>query len=517
MMAQFPNIRDKHSYFPPTFPIDDQIVRVGPMSSKLAREKREWLAYVMHHPIYSIETSSAENGQGQVYSCIGEYPDQNGDSKPAWVKVHTDHEGNLLKLTVSDFPAGDWQEEGNFRPLAKPKIDASEIAAKSLTRFRQAAAATTVQQQMLNLGPAWKDGNREHKPVQDIDMNNLSNAQAGTLRQLFINDAIDMDPFDKMHVTDIWENLEAKLGEEVADIYNKNDLFKLKEIVREHLTDSEREKLKEILGKHHHDTDIRALSKGNLKLLISKINENKQPLLDYEKAFLGRLLNTRFFITHATESSLDIDLKDEEGNSIKDEEGNQILALFSRNKLLEKDDLDFDEKHTEETDLSKVASDDHVFFSLESGEMPQKLKSRFGDRMLRFPFENKAVQATATLSLVNPMEGGSHNPTSRLKNLMKFDGVYDIKQIMQRLEYRTHSAEDTIFHGSDMLMGLGLAIIDACRDHLPAELAQEMLEKEDINNIVNGLFKPEIMVPRHFFATAHDDTKITKMEAPPSS
>ncbi len=88
------------------------------------------------------------------------------------------------------------------------------------------------------------------------------------------------------------------------------------------------------------------------------------PLRDYEKRFLDHFLSTRLYATHATRPGA---LPQREEN----------VSLFSRKKLQEHR-IGFPEGNTEAQDIEGYASDDHVFFSLEAGDTPQKPTSRFG-------------------------------------------------------------------------------------------------------------------------------------------
>ncbi len=64
-----------------------------------------------------------------------------------------------------------------------------------------------------------------------------------------------------------------------------------------------------------------------------------------------------------------------------------------------------------------------------------------------------------------------------------------------------------MFHGRQMKAGLGLAIIKNCRDNVPLAIGAKLLsvgKDEDTNYLLNGLFRPTVMVPRHFFGTPVD-------------
>jgi hypothetical protein len=218
---------------------------------------------------------------------------------------------------------------------------------------------------------------------------------------------------------------------------------------------------------------------------------------------MSKLFQQPFFATHATTRDVPVDRPD------------GSVSLFSRAKLQERD-IPFKDVHSTDTDISEIAGDDQVYFSLECGDEPQKGESRFGDRMMRFALDHPAFVKTGVMTLVDPLLGSPPSATERFDAIsghyrddMDDEPSEEEREVVARLDNRFFGADESAFHGPHMLEGLGLNILSTLRDHVPMQVAQTMLYNEDVNRLVNGLFRPQIMVPRHFFAQPHDQAHIT--------
>lgn len=230
---------------------------------------------------------------------------------------------------------------------------------------------------------------------------------------------------------------------------------------------------------------------------VSKLRQQLTPLRDYEKSFMDTFLKTRLYATHATRPGA---LNEKDGK----------VALFSRQKLSERG-IDFPVGNTEGQDIEDYASDDHVFFSLEAGDKPKKPSSRFGTELLRFDFEHAAIQKTGILNLVDPATGLPPPALDRFLAIESHSNSDEKSEALENLSALEYTPKESLFRGHQMKSGLALAVIKTCRDNLPESIGKKMLEAKnggDINALVNGLFRPSIMVPRHFFGTPSDRTKI---------
>jgi len=254
------------------------------------------------------------------------------------------------------------------------------------------------------------------------------------------------------------------------------------------------------------ETTIKSLSRDNLKGLHVRLQGAKldKPLAPYEQAFLTRFFDAPLSITHAT-NALDKVQNSETG----------VVSLSSRQKLL-RDGVAFPRENTSQMDIQALANDDHVFFALESGDTLQKPSSRFGKNVLRFDLDSPAIQQQATLHLFDVLNGFPE----AVKHLDTLKSLHHRDQMLtgDMLDKHEHSrygvdAKGSLFQGKDMKRGLGLAIIDRTRA-LPEALRAQILEKEDINALINGLFRPQVLVPRTFVGKPLDVNQVNNNRAP---
>jgi len=230
---------------------------------------------------------------------------------------------------------------------------------------------------------------------------------------------------------------------------------------------------------------------------ISALRLALAPLREYETKFIDHFLATRLFATHATRPGA---LDDQSGH----------VSIFSRAKLQERG-IEFPETNTEAQDIEGYATDDHVFFSLEAGNEPQKPVSRFGQELLRFDFDHPAIQQTGILNLVDPATGLPPPALDRFPAIENHPDQFEKAHALENLSNAEYSPKESLFHGSHMKTGLGLAIIKNCRDNVPDSIGKKLLSTgtdEDTNKLLNGLFRPTIMVPRHFFGTPVDKASL---------
>lgn len=231
---------------------------------------------------------------------------------------------------------------------------------------------------------------------------------------------------------------------------------------------------------HHHLYDI---SKTNLRRLYKELGS----LNDLERQFIEYFLAAPFFATHYTDAPVKGD--------------NGTVSLFSRQKLVDRDII-FDKGHSTLGDILILGNDDFVFFSLEAGTTLKKTSSRFGGTVYRFNFNDSRFCDTAWLSLVE-----MHMPqTPYLERYI--EGL--TPEEYSRLSQRLLQPLEIIFAGGDMKVGIALSIVCDVRKNLSSDSQIRLFSNIDdvrINKLVNGFYRPEIKVARHFFSNDYmEDT-----------
>lgn len=173
---------------------------------------------------------------------------------------------------------------------------------------------------------------------------------------------------------------------------------------------------------------------------------------------------------------------------------NGVVSLYSREKLIERG-IDFDMDHTASQDISQLSNDDFVFFALEYGMYPKKHASRFGTTLYRFDFDEPLFQEVAWLSLVEMLYSVTPDLSRHIKGLRPEE--------YRKLSGRGIPPLSAVFIGKDMKTGLALSIINDLRQHVSIECREALLQNPDevrMDGLINGLYRPEIKVPRHFFS-----------------
>ncbi|MCS4496689.1 hypothetical protein NXS97_21305 [Pantoea sp. B623] len=230
---------------------------------------------------------------------------------------------------------------------------------------------------------------------------------------------------------------------------------------------------------------VKSISGNNLRNLYKKIGK----LSHYEIVFLKRFFGTNFLLTHTT------------NQNILDESGH--AKLFSRQKLLNKG-IAFPLANTQEADLKQLATDDHVFFSIEESGQKGKVHSRFGRYKFSFPLENVSSSKNALMHLFDPITKAFPYPPKWLKGFECLD-ENDQNTVMKHLNEHVNGLNtlNSFFHGDHILPGLAFSIIERCR-YLPEKMNKDILEKSDLNSVINGLFRPQILFPKQFIAKPVD-------------
>lgn len=225
---------------------------------------------------------------------------------------------------------------------------------------------------------------------------------------------------------------------------------------------------------------IRALSRANKQKLYTSL---AFPALTHEeKEFLHKFLAVSFFATHATRVNSPL---------------GSTLELFSRQKLITRN-KSFNTSNSPPEDIALLGNDDFVFFSLEVGAAPKKTDSRFGDVCYRVNFRHSIFVDYSWLSLV---EMRFAQTPEVCRHLML--PPEDLKILSRR---KLFPSTNIVFFGKDMIIGIALSILKDAR--LLSKDGQRrilsMLSEDDLNKIVNGFYRPEIKVPRHFFSRDYE-------------
>lgn len=221
-------------------------------------------------------------------------------------------------------------------------------------------------------------------------------------------------------------------------------------------------------------SDFKDFSNNNYRAISQSIGK----LSNDEKLFFSEFLTSSFYVCHATNSQEVINV-------------NNDLVLFSRKKLIESR-IKFNMDNTAEEDISGLANDDNVFFSLEIGIPPQKMPidgkgSRFGNNIYKIPLTNQSFDFSS-LYLFDQLE--MDIPNCRIAGISE-----EAKKI---LSSRTYSRKSICFYGKKSIPALTLSIIAAAR--LLSENDRSILlgartDKEK-NDLLRYLFRVEIRVPR---------------------
>ncbi|WP_157655046.1 hypothetical protein [Burkholderia ubonensis] len=231
---------------------------------------------------------------------------------------------------------------------------------------------------------------------------------------------------------------------------------------------------------------VRDLSKTNLRELYRDLG----PLNDQEKQFVERFLVMPFSATHSTAAPVKAD--------------SGTVSLFSRQKLIDRHII-FNQENSPQEDIKLLGNDDFVFLSLEAGSDPKKPSSRFGGVTYRFDFDDPHFRNTAWLSLVEMRFARTPNLDRHIEDLSQDE--------YSRLSKRTLQPFQTVFAGGDMKAGIALSIVRDVRENLSQDAQARVLgnvSEAHVNKLVNGLYRPEIKVARHFFSNQYMEVAVKK-------
>ncbi len=233
---------------------------------------------------------------------------------------------------------------------------------------------------------------------------------------------------------------------------------------------------------------IRQLSKINILALMQKLS----PLTHEESEFLGNFYDRKFQVTHFSNANLTSD--------------DGITSIYSKQKLEERG-IEFN-AGTEQYDIDVLSNTDFVFFALDAGE--GKDSSRFGNQIYKFDFNNPVFTDVSWMSLTEMANLRRPDLRKYIQGLSPED--YKKFRTLATQYWRDglslDGAKKTVFYGKDMLPGLALSILSDCRDGLSTEgsnLVLSMRTDDEVNSVINGFYRPEIKVPRHFYSNPIKD------------
>ncbi len=221
-------------------------------------------------------------------------------------------------------------------------------------------------------------------------------------------------------------------------------------------------------------SNFKDFSNENYRILLESIGQ----LQHDESLFFNAFSTSDFYVAHATNSQEVI-------NDSND------LVLFSRRKLIESK-IKFNTNNTTNDDITGLANDDNVFFSLEIGIPPQKMPigghgSRFGKNIYKIPLTNQAFYFSS-LYLLDQLE--MEIPDCRILGISE-----EAKRI---LSVRKYTRKSICFYGGKSIPALALSIIAAARllsKNDSSILLRARTDKEK-NDLIRYLFRVEIRVPR---------------------
>ncbi|CAI2325771.1 TPA: DUF4116 domain-containing protein [Vibrio parahaemolyticus] len=210
---------------------------------------------------------------------------------------------------------------------------------------------------------------------------------------------------------------------------------------------------------------------------ISKLVKSLGSLDDNEIRFFEKILSLKFAITHATDANVI---------------NNNTLTLFSRKKLDERN-ISYRSGLSTARDIEEFKNDDFVFFSIEPGDGGFKHNSRFGRTVYAVDFDNPSLSQVAWVSLQEQLMCDCENTRKHIRGISE--------ESHKILSYTRLGIRSSMFLAKDFRKGLALSLIKRFRE-LPEHDRQTLLSNlhlKYLNDVINGIYRPEVKVPRHFF------------------
>lgn len=234
-------------------------------------------------------------------------------------------------------------------------------------------------------------------------------------------------------------------------------------------------------ARHH----IKTLSARNYAALETRLGD----LSPLEEKFRAKFMATPLIAVHCTHAT--------------PESPQQNLCLYSRKRLEASATISFNKENSPIEDREEQGNDDFVFFSLEAGLTPQKPRSALGRTAYSVDFEHPRFQQFAWLSLVEMRFPITPWLDRHVPNLALSD--------YETLSPRTlPDPTQVIFSGPHMKAGIVLSIVEQAR--LVSQRSQEILlacpDHASTNALMNGLYRPEVKVPRYFISETFQKSQL---------
>lgn len=238
---------------------------------------------------------------------------------------------------------------------------------------------------------------------------------------------------------------------------------------------SEGEFWKKNLDKNQGFTRMKNISADNIR----KLTKNLGNLDEKEKSFLDQLLKMKFTATHATDANII--------------NKNKTLSLFSRIKLEERNIHFARDNHSTQGDISELANDDFVFFSIEPGNGGFKHNSRFGKTIYAVDFDTPSFLQSSWVSLQEQYISYGQNSRKHIRDISE--------EAHKILSFNEIDIQSNMFIAKDFKRGLALSLIEKFRllPSIDREKLLNTISVDRMNDIINGIYRPEVKVPKHFF------------------
>ena len=131
---------------------------------------------------------------------------------------------------------------------------------------------------------------------------------------------------------------------------------------------------------------------------------------------------------------------------------------------------------------------------------------------MRFDFENSVFKTVSWMYLLDfQTECNDWDVEKYIPGILTQDEISALNG--KKMEYKQY---ECMFQGASMKQGLLLSIIELLREEVDAERRDRIFDAVadgtlNLNNVVNGLFRPQVMVPRHFFGVPEESPNLTKL------
>ena len=257
---------------------------------------------------------------------------------------------------------------------------------------------------------------------------------------------------------------DGNLPQEVADAYNRMV--------------NEGDAWEDLRGRPDGFTAVKELSGDN----IMSLKQNLE-LSSAENQFVQGFQDELFDLVHFSNK----DYRDSEGT----------LTLMSR-KQLEKNQISFNTGNTSTLDLDSFATDDFVFFSLETGATGRKNTSRFGEHRFQAPMGALKERHEFTHIELMDLAQVDQRPGSNKPGWVARE---DKDTFFRSAESNTILS--SVFVGRDMIEGLALRIVGELQ-HFGGDTKDNAFALQasgQASEVMNSLFRPQIVVPHSLTLT----------------